>query len=133
MTEALGSASNPERQDEPLDHGVVARDAVDRDADDRRAAVCELVVLASAADQLPVAVGSPVPAQEQQHDRISEMIGEAPAFAALVSECEVEREIGHDRNRRPDRNELFALCGRPNWMKPLVSCEMRGNRSGGRR
>jgi hypothetical protein len=85
-----------ERQHELVDHRLVPRDAVDRDARDGRTALGELLVLAGAADQLPIAVRSPVAAQEEQDHRAIEVVTEAPGFAPLIVEREVDRKLRHE-------------------------------------
>src|SRR2546428_6061564 len=84
-------------QDELVGHRLVARDAIDRYPGDDRAPALELVVLPCTADQLPIAVGSPVPAKEQQHYGIAKVLREPPGTSVLVVEREVQRELGHAR------------------------------------
>jgi hypothetical protein len=86
-----------EWQHELLDHRLVSRDAVDRDSGDRRVALGEPLVLAGAADQLPIAVWSPIAAQEEQDHRTRKMVGQAPRLAPLVLEREVARKVSHER------------------------------------
>jgi len=83
------------RQDELGDHRLVARDPVDGKADDRRTSLGELFVLACAADQLPVAVRSPISPQEEQHDRIAQMLREPPRSSVLVLAREVDWKRVH--------------------------------------
>ena len=45
--------------------------------------------MASQADQLAVAVRSPIAAQEEEHDGGVELLGECPGVAALVEQCEI--------------------------------------------
>ena len=83
------------RQDELGDHRLITRDPVDGKADDRRASLGELFVLACAADQLPVAVRSPISPQEEQHDRIAQMLREPPRSSVLVLAREVDWKRVH--------------------------------------
>jgi len=62
---------------------------VDVDCGDYRTRIQEFVVSQCHADQLAVAVRSPISAQEEQHHAMTAVIREGPRFAGLVEQREV--------------------------------------------
>lgn len=65
------------------------RGCVDIDGRHNGACLSELGVSQGHADQLAVAVRSPIAPQEEEHDGVAAMIGERPGLSCLVGEREV--------------------------------------------
>jgi hypothetical protein len=64
---------------------------IDVDRDNNRATLCEFLMSECHADQLTVAVRSPVPSQKQHYHRVATLIRQGPWFTALIEQCEVRR------------------------------------------
>src|SRR5258708_4568729 len=73
------------REQQLVDHRRVVLDGVGRDSGQAHALLRESVPAPCVRGQLPVAVGSPIAAVEDEHDRpAGQMIGEAPSLALVV-------------------------------------------------
>ncbi len=65
------------------------RGCVDVDGRHNGACLSDFGVSQGHADQLAVAIRSPIAAQEEKHDGVAAMIGEGPGLSCLVDEGEV--------------------------------------------
>src|SRR6266849_2691177 len=118
---ALGITEQGKRQQQLLDHGAVVLDRIDRDRCQGYAPFDEAVPIACVRGQLPVAVGSPIAAVEDEQNRSAgEVVGETPGLAFVVRQLEVGRYLHPYRNRTatinnsrdllPEGRELPASC-----------------------
>jgi hypothetical protein len=87
-------AQEGEGEDELLDHGRVVRDGVDTDPHDLRSAALKLLTVPGIADQLPIAVWSPVTTVEDQHSRsAAQPLPQDPGIPLLVRKLKVRDVI----------------------------------------
>ncbi len=64
---------------------------IDIDCDDNCPSFGEFTMSECHADQLAVAIRSPIPTQKEQYHRMAVLIRQDPRFTALVEQCEVRR------------------------------------------
>src|SRR5439155_24708365 len=93
-----------------LDHGAVALDRIHRYAGEAHALLDEAVPAPCVRGQLPVAVGSPIPAVEDEQNRSSsELIGKAPRIALVVRKFKVNCFLHSHGNRTARVNNSADL------------------------
>lgn len=82
------------------------RGCVDVDGRHHGACLSDFGVSQGHADQLAVAIRSPIAAQEEKHDGVAAMIGEGPGLSGLVD----EREVRCNHAATIARDRCAALC-----------------------
>ena len=64
---------------------------IDVDRGNNRPSLCEFIMSERHADQLTIAVRSPIPSEEEQYHRVAAVISQGPGFATLIEQCEIGR------------------------------------------
>jgi hypothetical protein len=104
----VGVGQHREWQIQLFDHSGMLPRRIDVDGGNNGASRCEFTMSECHADQLTVAVRSPIPSQKEQYHGMAAVIRQGPRFTTLIQQCEVRR-FGHPLNIDPSPTGLVRV------------------------